>query len=127
MTPRPAKRSMEADARTIGARPRRRIVRRGRGTPGPKQPFSLILNPDELNILRKMARRENTSVASVIRQALHTVIFKAHPDLAKNALEREVESFLDSVGMRIPSGLGKGARRSRLKKQLVNGLLKTGR
>ena len=47
MTPRPAKRSMEAEPRAMSARPRRRIVRRGRGTPGPKQPFSLILNPDE--------------------------------------------------------------------------------
>ena len=54
MTPRMAKRSMEADARATGARTRRRIVRRGRGTPGPKQPFSLILNPDELNILLEM-------------------------------------------------------------------------
>jgi len=104
-------------------RPRRRVIRRGRSTPGPKQPFSLILNPDELNILRKMARRENTSVASVIRQALHTVIFHSHPDLAKHAIEKEVETFLDSVGTRLPKGLAKGVKRSRLRNQLVTGLL----
>ena len=43
-------------------------------------PFSLILDPNELGILRKMAQRENTSVASVIRRAWHTVIFKSHPE-----------------------------------------------
>jgi len=103
------------------------VVRRGRKSAGPKQPFSLILNPDELSILRKMARKEGTSVASVIRQALHTVIFRAHPDLAKNAIEREVDSFLDTMGSRLPSGLSKGAKRARIKKQLVTGLLNTGR
>lgn len=103
---------------------RRKVIRRrGRRTSGPKQPFSLILNPDELSILRKMARKEGTSVANVIRQALHTVIFRAHPDLAKNALEREVDSFLDTMGTRLPIGLGKGAKRARIKKQLVTGLL----
>lgn len=127
MSPRTATRAMEAGARGAVGRPRRRGVRRGRKTAGPKQPFSLILNPDELSILRKMARKEGTSVASVIRQALHTVIFRAHPDLAKNAIEREVDSFLDTMGARLPSGLSKGAKRARIKKQLVTGLLNTGR
>lgn len=127
MSPKTATRSMEAGARGAVGRPRRRVVRRGRKTAGPKQPFSLILNPDELSILRKMARKEGTSVASVIRQALHTVIFRAHPDLAKNAIEREVDSFLDTMGTRLPTGLSKGAKRARIKKQLVTGLLNTGR
>lgn len=127
MSPKTAKRSMEAGARVSPGRPRRRVVRRGRKSAVPKQPFSLILNPDELTILRKMARKDGTSVASVIRQALHTVIFRTHPDLAKNAIEREVDSFLDSMGARIPSGLSKGPKRARIKKQLVTGLLKTGR
>ncbi len=127
MSPRTATRAMEAGARGVAGRPGRRGVRRGRKTAGPKQPFSLILNPDELSILRKMARKEGTSVASVIRQALHTVIFRAHPDLAKNAIEREVDSFLDTMGARLPSGLSKGAKRARIKKQLVTGLLNTGR
>lgn len=127
MSPRTATRAMEAGARGTVGRPSRRGVRRGRKTAGPKQPFSLILNPDELSILRKMARKEGTSVASVIRQALHTVIFRAHPDLAKNAIEREVDSFLDTMGARLPSGLSKGAKRARIKKQLVTGLLNTGR
>jgi len=120
MTPRP-KRS--ARGRPAPTRARRRIIRRAGRSAGPKQPFSLILNPDELNILRKMARREATSVASVIRRALHTVIFKNHPDLAKHALEKEVDSFLEAMGARLPRGLGKGATRSRLKNQLVTGLM----
>lgn len=123
MSPRTATRSMEAGARGLPGRPRRRGMRRGRKTAGPKQPFSLILNPDELSILRKMARKDGTSVASVIRQALHTVIFRTHPDLAKNAIEREVDSFLDTMGARLPAGLSKGAKRARIKKQLVSGLL----
>ena len=127
MSPRTPKRSMEAGARDVAGRPRRRVMHRGRKSAGPKQPFSLILNPDELTILRKMARKEGTSVASVIRQALHTVIFRTHPDLAKNAIEREVDSFLDTMGASLPSGLSKGAKRARLKKQLVSGLLSTGR
>jgi hypothetical protein len=115
---------MDEGARVAG-RPRRRIMRRGRRSTGPKQPFSLILNPDELSILRKMARQEGTSVASVIRQALHTVIFRTHPDIAKNAIEREVDSFLDSMGDRVPSALSTGSRRARIKKQLVSGLMQT--
>ncbi len=127
MSPRTATRSMEAGARGPVGRPRRRVTRTGRKSAVPKQPFSLILNPDELSILRKMARKDGTSVASVIRQALHTVIFRTHPDLAKNAIEREVDSFLDTMGARLPSGLSKGAKRARIKKQLVTGLMNTGR
>lgn len=127
MSPKTAKRSMEAGARTAAGRPRRRVTRRGRKPAGPKQPFSLILNPDELSILRKMARKDGTSVASVIRRALHTVIFRTHPELAKSAIEREVDSFLDNVGARFPSGIAKGTKRSQIKKQLVTNILKTGR
>lgn len=127
MSPR-AKRSAAAAGAAPAPRFGRRGIRRGRGTANPKQPFSLILNPEELNILRKMARRENTSVAAVIRQALHTVIFRSHPDLAKHAIEKEVETFLDTVGARLPKGLAKGVKRSRLRNQLVTGLLgKSGR
>ncbi|HUU46504.1 MAG TPA: hypothetical protein VM118_12305 [Acidobacteriota bacterium] len=86
-------------------------------------PFSLILDPNELGILRKMALRENTSVASVIRRALHTVIFRSHPDLARNAIENEVDTFLETVGTKLPSGAARGARRARLRNQLVSGLL----
>lgn len=125
MSPRTARRDAEGPRRPVG-RPRGVGMRRGRKSTGPKQPFSLILNPDEMSILRKMARKEGTSVASIIRQALHTVIFRTHPDLAKNALEREVDAFLDTMGARLPSGLSKGAKRARIKKQLVTGLMKTG-
>ena len=96
---------------------------RGRGPSKPKMPFSLILDPGELTILRTMADREGTSVAAVIRKALHTVIFKSHPDLARSAVENEVDSFLDAMGAKIPSGAARGARRAKLRKQLVSGLL----
>jgi len=106
----------------------RSAPRRGLGTRAgrartPKMPFSLILDPGELSVLRKMARRENTSVASVIRSALHTVIFKSHPDLARHAIESDVDAFLETVGRKLPSGVAKGSRRKRLRNQLVSGLL----
>jgi hypothetical protein len=118
------------------AKPAAKRARRGPGRPAskkaaprrgprggtPKQPFSLILDPDELSALKKMARQQGTSVASIIRQALHTVIFRTNPELAKTAIENEVNSFLDHMGNKLPLGQ-KGARRSRLKKQMVSGLL----
>ena len=106
-------------ARTAAARP---AVKRGPRGATPKQPFSLILEPDELSTLKKMARQQNTSVAAIIRQALHTVIFRTNPGLAKSAIENEVSSFLDHIGSKLPLGKG-GARRARLKKQMVSGLL----
>jgi len=100
----------------------RRVIKRGPRGGTPKQPFSLILDPDELSALKKMARHQRTSVASIIRQALHTVIFRTNPELAKSAIENEVNSFLDHMGTKLPLGQG-GPRRTRLKKQLVTGLL----
>lgn len=97
-------------------------VKRGPRGATPKQPFSLILEPDELSTLKKMARQQNTSVAAIIRQALHTVIFRTNPGLAKSAIENEVTSFLDHIGNKLPLGKG-GAKRARLKKQMVSGLL----
>ena len=112
---------MEAGARTPPVGPRRVSSR----AQTPVETAVLIdPQPDELTILQDGA--QEASVASVIRQALHTVI-RTHPDLAKNAIEREVDSFLDTMGARLPSGLSKGAKRARLKKQLVSGLLSTGR
>jgi hypothetical protein len=99
-----------------------RTVKRGPRGATPKQPFSLILEPDELTTLKKMARQQNTSVAAIIRQALHTVIFRTNPGLAKSAIENEVTSFLDHIGNKLPLGKG-GAKRALLKKQMVSGLL----
>jgi hypothetical protein len=74
-------------------------------------------------VLKKMAKEDNTSVAGVIRKALHTVIFRTHPDLAIGVLEREVDTFLADVGSRLPQGGVKGAQRSRLKNRLVKELI----
>jgi hypothetical protein len=82
----------------------------------------LILDPDELTALKKMARAQRTSVAAIIRQALHTVIFRTNPELAKSAIENEVNSFLNHIGSKLPLGAG-GPKRARLKKQMVTGLL----
>ena len=90
----------------------------------PKMPFSLILEPGELQILRDLADKENSSVAAVIRKALHTVIFKNHPDLARATIENEVESFLNSVDNKLPSGIGNAAKRAKLRKELVTKLLR---
>lgn len=117
-----------AAKKTTAPRPRRgRPPGRGRGPTKAKMPFSLILDPGELGILRTMADRDGTSVAAVIRKALHTVIFKSHPDLARSAVENDVDSFLDAMGAKIPSGVARGARRDKLRKQLVSGLLGTKR
>lgn len=107
-------------------RPRKGAARRGRprgtGRATPKQPFSLILEPDELSALKKIARSRRTSVAAIIRQALHTVVFRTNPELAKTAIENEVNSFLEHLGTKLPLGAG-GPKRARLKKQMVTGLL----
>jgi len=119
----PAKRGPKPGARkTARAASPRRTVKRGPRGATPKQPFSLILEPDELSTLKKMAKQQNTSVAAIIRQALHTVIFRTNPGLAKTAIENEVTSFLDHIGNKLPLGKG-GAKRARLKKQMVSGLL----
>ena len=115
-------------ASTAMGEPTRRGPRPGfRRIPGkrstPKQPFSLILNPDELTLLKKMARQQGTSVAGIIRQALHTQIFSAHPEMAKSAIENEVESFLDRMGTKIALGGAPGAGREKLKRTLVKGLM----
>lgn len=103
----------------------KKTVRHGRrpSPGGPKQPFSLILGPDELSILRKIARKEKTSVACVVRQALHTVIFRNRPELARAFIEKEMSAFLDSIGDHVPGGLSKNRRRvltHRVTRQLMS-------
>lgn len=91
-----------------------------------KLPFSLILDPGEMAVLRKMANKDDTSVANVIRAALNSVIFKNHPDLVRNAIASDVDSFLDSVGSKLPNGPVSGQRRTRMRNQLVAGLIGKG-
>jgi hypothetical protein len=121
--PRPKKSSAKAmgEPKRRGPRPGFRRIPGKRSTP--KQPFSLILNPEELNLLKKMARQQGTSVAGIIRQALHSQIFSAHPEMAKTAIENEVETFLDRMGTKIALGGGVRAGREKLKRTLVKGLM----
>lgn len=103
-----------------GPRPGYRRVPGTRSTP--KQPFSLILNPDELNLLKKMALKEGSSVAAVIRSALHKVIFSTHPEMARSAIENDVESFLNHMGTKLALKRGTVGR-EKIKRQLVKGLM----
>ncbi len=121
--PRPKKTTASAMAEPKRRGPRPGYRRLPGQRPTPKQPFSLILNPDELNLLKKMARQQGTSVAGIIRQALHTQIFSAHPEMARSTIENEVETFLDRVGSKMAIGDRKGPGREKLKRTLVKGLL----
>ena len=84
-----------------------RTRRRARGRAGAPHkhqlPFSLILPPVELATLRKLARKENVSVATVIRRAIHTAIGQTHPEFNRKLVTKEVEDFLESIKARFPA------------------------
>lgn len=88
-------------------------------TPGKLQPFSLILKPEEMNALRKIARRERTSVGGVVRRAIYVVIERIHPERRKLVVEQLAEEFLSSLSQRYPSSFLTPAKRSRFKRQAV--------
>ena len=97
---------MEAGARAPPVGPRRVSSR----AQTPVETAVLIdPQPDELTILLDGA--QEASVASVIRQALHTVI-RTHPDLAKNVGARSIRSSTQwapvcpAVCRRAPSARG---------------------
>ena len=88
----------------------------------PIQPFSLILQPAELDVLRKLAKKEGTSIGAIVRRAIHTVIAKRHPDFGKQIVEAEADAFLSGVAMRLPAGAITPAKRAAFRKQLVGAL-----
>jgi hypothetical protein len=90
----------------------------------PPTPFSLILAPAELAILRQMATRHETSVGGVVRDAIHTALFRTHPDLARQLAERETRAFLDSLTTLYPGLRLSPVRRARLQRRVVSALLK---
>jgi hypothetical protein len=83
----------------------------------PIQPFSLILQPAELSLLRKLARREGTSVAGIVRRAIHTVIGRVYPEFQGQMLESEANTFLDELATRYPRKMLSPPKRSTFKKQ----------
>lgn len=84
----------------------------------PLQPFSLILEPSELDALRKIAGKEKTSVAAIIRRAIHKILYQANPELVDRMIEAEVDGFLKRVGKRVPLAQVQGAKGNALKYQI---------
>ena len=84
------------------ARPRSRVA-------GDKPlPFSLVLPPDELEVLRKIARQDGVAVGTIIRRAIYTVIYRVNPRLINRMLETEVDEFLDQLAQRFPASILSG-------------------
>ncbi len=87
------------------ARPRSRVA-------GNKPfPFSLILQPEELRALRRIARKEGISAGAVVRRAIHTVIYRVHPDVVNRMIESEVDGFLDQLAQGFSFSLRTSAKR----------------
>lgn len=106
--------------------PRRRVrrmqTRSSSPTPKKLMPFSLILQPDEMKALRKIAGKEGVAIAVVIRRAIHTVIGQVHPEFKTRLLESEVEAFLGELATRYPGKMLSPAKRSAFRKQLAKSL-----
>jgi len=103
----------------------KRVARRpGRKPSGRvKRPFSIVLDARELKALKDIARKKNSSVAGLIRGAMNAVIFQANPKLAKSALEKDVDEFLNGIKGKLPMRARFEGRKKGLKKNLVNGIL----
>jgi hypothetical protein len=79
----------------------------------------MILQPEELGALRKIARKEGVSVGAVIRRAIDTVINRLHPERRKRMVGLEAEAFLDRLADRLPASILTGAKRKAFKNRLV--------
>ena len=110
--------TMPRKARTTGREVRPRQTPRN----GPVMPFSLVLEPGEMGVLRKIAKERGTSVAGVVRGALHATIFRAHPEVAKRIIEEEVTTFIGTVGRRLTGQRLGSAQLARLRRQVVSAL-----
>lgn len=77
----------------------KKAARRGRHpNPGDlKQPFSLILSPDELSFLRKIAQEENLSVAAVIRKAIYDMLTENNPEFRRVIAQKATEKFVGDI------------------------------
>jgi len=114
----PKKAGLPANGRR---RPGRRPGRRPSGNV--KRPFSIVLDARELQALKNIARKQRVSVASLIRGAMNAVIFQANPQLARAALEKDVEHFLDGINSKLPMSKRFEGRKRTLKRSLVDGIL----
>jgi len=105
--------------------PRSKAARQRRSSSAKKvvQPFSLILELNELSILRKIAKERGTSVGGVVRVAIQTVIYRNYPGMMRRLVESEADAFLDLLAMRLPSSLLTSAKRKAFKERLVKDLV----
>jgi predicted component of type VI protein secretion system len=95
-------------------KPRRHRRARASNPRKPIQPFSLILQPAELETLRNIARKEGTSIGAVVRCAIYTEIAKTESDFGKQVLKSEANAFLDQLAQRYPMSLANRKAFSRL-------------
>jgi hypothetical protein len=90
----------------------------------PVMPFSVVLTPAEMTVLRKEAARQGTSVSGVVRGAIHKVLFRTHPGFMRKMVNQEVESFVDSLRTHRPGAKVTPALRARIRRQIVSVLVK---
>lgn len=91
----------------------KKTTRRGR-RPNPgerKQPFSLILLPAELRLLRGIAKKEGSSVATVIRRAIDDMLLKKNPGLRRKLLENKIGVLVDDLAAKTGRKLNPAKRR----------------
>ena len=110
-----------AAVRTRTRRAGRRPGRKPSG--GAKKPFSIVLDARELKALKEIAKKKNSSVAGLIRGAMNAVVFQANPQLARSALEKDVDDFLDGIKGKLPMSARFDGRKKGLKKNLVDGII----
>lgn len=116
----PKTKTMIAERKKPGPKPQ---MRGRRSSAGPKQPFSIVLDARELQALKTIARKKQCSVASLIRGAMNAVIFQANPQLARAALEKDIEHFLDGIKSKLPMSTRFEGRKKGLKRSLVEGIM----
>ena len=86
-------------------------------------PFSLILQPEELSSLRRIARKEGVAVGTIIRRAILAVIYQGNPELINRMIEADVEAYLDQLTQRFPASILTSAKRKAFKIRLVKELV----
>jgi hypothetical protein len=89
----------------------------------PSMPFSLILTPAEMAILRKEAARQGTSVGGVVRGAIHAALFQTHPEMARQLAEKEAGAFLDALTTLYPGLRPSRVKRAQLQRRIVSALV----
>jgi hypothetical protein len=85
-------------------------------------PFSLVLPRNELHALRRIAGKEDVSVAAVVRRAILTAVDRAHPEFREQVVETEAETFFEQLAGRFPAAMLANAKRRAFKWNLLRAL-----